>query len=167
MIPTEERLEFLRDIPIFAGLKPDALRELADHITEASFRPGVLVFREGEPGSELFVIYTGRVEVIKHLGESRETTLAKMQPKDFFGEMAVIERVARSASVRAAKRTLLLSIRATELHRLFMSRPDQYAIIILNISRDLSRRLRALDENWAEASRRGSLDEAMIRAMEA
>jgi CRP-like cAMP-binding protein len=167
MIPTEERLEFLRDIPIFAGLKPDALRDLAGHITEASFPAGALVFQEGEPGSELFVIHTGRVEVIKHLGVSRETTLAKLKPGDFFGEMAVIERVARSASVRAAKRTLLLSIRATQLHQLFVNRPDQYAILILNISRDLSRRLRALDENWAEASRRGSLDEAMMRAMEA
>jgi len=167
MIPSEERLEFLRDIPIFAGLRPDALKELADHITEASFPGGALVFHEGEPGSELFVIYTGRVEVIKHLGESRETTLARLQAKDFFGEMAVIERVARSASVRTVKRTLLLSIRSSQLHQLFTNRPDQYAILILNISRDLSRRLRALDENWAEASRRGSLDEAMIRAMEA
>ena len=167
MIPAEERLEFLRDIPIFAGLKADALQELANHITEASFPPGALVFREGEPGSELFVICTGRVEVIKHLGEPRETLLAKLQAKDFFGEMAVIERVVRSASVRAAKRTLLLSIRATQLHQLFMNRPDQYAIVILNISRDLSRRLRALDENWSEASRYRSLDEAMTRAMEA
>lgn len=167
MISAEERLEFLRDIPIFAGLKPDALQELADHSTEASFPPDALVFREGEPGSELFVIYRGRVEVIKHLGESRETTLAKLKPGDFFGEMAVIERVARSASVRAVKRTLLLSFRASQLHRLFINRPDQYAIVILNISRDLSRRLRALDENWADASRLGSLDEAMMRAMEA
>lgn len=167
MASTSERLEFLRHIPIFTGVGEAALGELAAGVTEASFPAGTLVFREKEPGSEMFVIQSGSVEVIKHLGEPSETNLAVLGANDFFGEMAIIECVARSASVRAVKSTQVLRIRAAHLHHLFQHWPDQYAVVILNVARDVSRRLRALDENWSEASRWRSLDEAMMRALEA
>ena len=167
MIPAEERLEFLRGIPIFAGVSDAALSELAAQVTEVSASSGSIIFREGEPGSEMFVIHSGIVEVIKHFGEEHETNLATLGAKDFFGEMSIIECVARSATVRAVKNTLLFRIKAAQLHHLFQHLPDQYAIMILNIARDVSRRLRALDENWSEVSRWRSLDEAMQRALEA
>ncbi len=167
MITPEDRLDFLKDVPIFAGLELSALRELVEQIPAVDVPAGGLVVREGAPGRELFVIHTGSVEVIKHLGESRETILATLQAKDTFGEMAVIESMARSASVRAVKQASLFCINAGLLQQFSKKRPGQYAIVILNISRALSRRLRALDENWSEASRLGSLDEAMMRAMEA
>lgn len=167
MASESERLDFLRDIPVFAGVEVAALEELASGMTESSFPAGELIFREKEPGSVVFIIHSGTVEVIKHLGGQHETNLAVLGPKDFFGEMAIIECSARSASVRAVKATHLFSIKAAQLHKLFQHRPAQYAIIILNIARDVSRRLRALDENWSEASRWRSLDEAMLRAMDA
>lgn len=162
-----ERLNFLRDIPVFAGVELDALHELAAGMTEAAFQSGELVFREKEPGGEMFIIHSGAVEVIKHLGGQNETNLAVLGPKDFFGEMAIIESSARSATVRSVKLTRLFCIKASLLNRLYQHQPAQYATIILNIARDVSRRLRALDENWSEASRWRSLDEAMLRAMDA
>lgn len=167
MIPAAQRIEFLRDIPIFAGVEASTLEEIAAETAEVTLPPGVLIFREKQPGHEMFIIHSGSVEVIKHLGEPCETTLAVLQPRDFFGEMAIIECGARSASVRAVKRAELFTIKASHLHALFKHRPDQYAIVILNIARDMSRRLRALDENWSEATRWRSLDEAMMRAVEA
>ena len=101
MATESERLEFLRGIPVFAGVEDAALSELAAGITETTFKAGELVFREKESGSEMFVIQSGRVAVIKHLGQARETNLATLGPRDFFGEMAIIECVSRSASVRA------------------------------------------------------------------
>ena len=166
MATESERLEFLRGIPVFAGVEDAALSELAAGITETTFKAGELVFREKESGSEMIVIQSGRVAVIKHLGQARETNLATLGPRDFFGEMAIIECVSRSASVRALEQAVLLRIRSLQLHRLYEHRPDQYSIIILNIARDISRRLRALDENWSEASLWRSLDEAMLRAMD-
>ena len=114
----------------------------------------------------MFIIRSGRVAVIKHFGEAHETNLATLGKGDFFGEMAIIECVSRSASVRVLEETELLRIQASQLNQLFQQRPDQYAIIIVNIARDISRRLRALDENWSEASLWNSLDEAMLRAMD-
>jgi CRP-like cAMP-binding protein len=167
MISPEERLQFLAGIPIFAGVHTEALSALAEQTTEITVLAGKLVFREKDPGSEMFVVRSGSVEVIKHLGEDHESKLAVLGPKDFVGEMAIIECAARSASVCAAKESVLFRIKSSQLHALFQHHPDQYSIVILNIARDLSRRLRALDENWSEASRWRSLDEAMIRAMEA
>lgn len=167
-MPSEnERLNFLRDIPVFAGVEVAALQELAAGMTEAAFESGELVFREREPGGEMFIIHSGAVEVIKHFSGKHETNLAVLGPKDFFGEMAIIESSARSATVRSVKLTRLFRVKAAQLNRLYQRHPAQYAIIILNIARDVSRRLRALGENWSEVSRWGSLDEAMLRAIDA
>jgi len=92
------------------------------------------------------------VEVVKNLAQPHETILAALRPKDFLGEMSIIECVARSASVRAVEDTSLFALKGTDLYRLFKRYPDQYAIVILNIARDLSRRLRAIDEKFSAVS---------------
>ena len=97
----------------------------------------------------MFIVHTGRVEVVKNLAKPNQTLLAVFGPRDFMGEMSIIECVTRSASVRALEKTSLFGLRGIDLYRLFQRRPDQYAIVILNIARDLSRRLRALDEKYS------------------
>ena len=149
---TEERQHFLRDIPIFAGLEHAALLGIAGAIQETVAGNGSIIVSEGEPGDRMFIVYSGQVEVVKHLAKPDQTALAIVGPKDFMGEMSIIECVARSASLRAVQETLLFGLRSIDLYRLFQQRPDQYAIVILNIARDLSRRLRALDEKFAAIS---------------
>jgi CRP-like cAMP-binding protein len=152
MIAAETRQDFLGSIPIFAGLNAAALSEIASAVEEAAFRTGDIIVREGEAGNRMFIIFSGSVEVVKHLGQTRETILAVLRPKDFLGEMSIIECVARSASVRAVEDTSLFALKGTDLYRLFKRYPDQYAIVILNIARDLSRRLRAIDERFSAVS---------------
>jgi CRP/FNR family transcriptional regulator, cyclic AMP receptor protein len=100
----------------------------------------------------MFIIGEGSVEVVKNMGRSQETVLAILLPRDFIGEMSIIDSVARSASVRAVEETTLFSLRGIDLYHLFQKHPDQYAIVILNIARDISRRLRVLDERFAAIS---------------
>lgn len=152
MLNAEQRKDFLGTIPIFAGLHVDALSVIADAAEEAAFRAGDIIVREGEPGNRMFIVYSGRVEIVKYLAQPHETVLAVFGPKNFVGEMSIIECVARSASVRAVDDTFLFAIKGTDLYHLFKRHPDQYAIVILNIARDLSRRLRAIDEMFAAAS---------------
>jgi CRP/FNR family transcriptional regulator, cyclic AMP receptor protein len=152
MIAAETRQDFLGSIPIFAGLNAAALSEIASAVEEAAFRTGDIIVREGEAGNRMFIIFSGGVEVVKHLGQTHETILAVLRPKDFLGEMSIIECVARSASVRAVEDTSLFALKGTDLYRLFKRYPDQYAIVILNIARDLSRRLRAIDERFSAVS---------------
>jgi CRP/FNR family transcriptional regulator, cyclic AMP receptor protein len=152
IIPAEARQDFLETIPIFAGLNRVALAEIARSAEEAAFRTGEIIVREGEAGNRLFIIRSGQVEVIKHLAQAHETVLAVLGPGNFLGEMSIIECVTRSASVRALEDTALLALKGIDLYRLFQRHPDQYAIVILNIARDLSRRLRAVDEKFAALS---------------
>ena len=148
----EERQDFLRGIPIFAGLDDGALLSIAQATQESAHQVGTVIVREGDPGSRMFIVHSGRVEVIKHLASPKQTLLATFGPRDFMGEMSMIESVTRSASVRALEETFLFGLRGIDLYRLFQQRPDQYAIVILNIARDLSRRLRALDEKFSAVS---------------
>jgi len=149
MISSEDRLAFLRGIPIFAGLSDEGLAILADNAQEVSCPAGSLAVREGEPGNQLFIIYSGAVEVFKNFEQRGEMIISRLSGKTFFGEMSIIECVARSASVRATEDTLLFAIKSMELYNLFRHHPDQYSILILNIARDMSRRIRKLDEFWA------------------
>ena len=152
MLNAEQRKDFLETIPIFAGLHATALSVIADAAEETTFQAGDIIVREGEPGNRMFIVYSGRVEIVKYLAQPHETVLAVFGPKNFVGEMSMIECVARSASVRAVDDTFLFALKGTDLHHLFKRHPDQYAIVILNIARDLSRRLRAIDEMFAAVS---------------
>jgi CRP/FNR family cyclic AMP-dependent transcriptional regulator len=146
------RQAFLQAIPIFAGLTPAALEEIANAAEEAVFPKGEIIVREGELGNRMFIIAAGSVEVVKYLGQTHETVLAVLGPRDFLGEMSIIDCVARSASIRAVEDTALFSLKGIDLYHLFQKYADQYAIVILNIARDISRRLRAIDEKYAAIS---------------
>jgi len=148
----QERQHFLQGIPIFAGLGAPALLGIAEAVEEKAFQAGSVIVKEGEPGDRMFIVYSGHVEVIKHLATPGQTLLATFGPRDFMGEMSIIEPVTRSASVRAVEETFLFALRGLDLYHLFQKQPDQYALVILNIARDLSRRLRSLDERYSAIS---------------
>jgi CRP/FNR family transcriptional regulator, cyclic AMP receptor protein len=152
MLTATERQKFLQTIPIFAGLNEAALSELSRAAGETEYQTEDVIVREGESGDRMFIIHSGRVEVVKYLGSAKETVLAVFGPRDFLGEMSIIECVTRSASLRALDRSFLFALKGLDLYRLYCHQPDQYAIVILNIARDLSRRLRAIDERFTAIS---------------
>ena len=136
-------------VPIFAGLTDEALALLFKKAEGGAVGKGDLVVREGEVGSKMFVIRSGAVRVVKHLGTDDEVLLARLGPKDFFGEMCILETLPRAASVQAMEQTELVALPSTAFYHLYQGLPDQYSILVLNIARDLSRRLRKLDEAYA------------------
>jgi CRP-like cAMP-binding protein len=152
MITPSDRQEFLQTIPIFAGINEAALSALANEVEDVAIPKDEVIVREGEAGNKMFIIHSGRVEVLKNLGQPRETVLAVFGPRDFLGEMSMIECVTRSASLRAVEESVLFALKGSGLYRLYRHQPDQYAIVILNIARDLSRRLRSIDEKFAAIS---------------
>ena len=80
----EARIEDLRSIPLFAALEPAALEHLAAVATEVEAHPKQLLAQPGAPGSGMFFVVEGTVEV-----EARETT-RELGPGDFFGELALL-----------------------------------------------------------------------------
>jgi len=139
----------LQNVPIFAGLNDAALNLLWERATEIKVLAGNVVVREGETGNRLFIVGEGLVRVCKHLGQSDEIELAKLAPGNFFGEMCILETLPRSASVQAVTDATLYSLTSLAFYHLYEAMPAQHSILVLNIARDVSRRLRHLDEIFA------------------
>jgi CRP-like cAMP-binding protein len=139
----------LQNVPIFAGLNDAALNLLWERATEIKSPAASVVVREGEAGNRLFVVGEGLVRVCKHFGQPDEIELAKLAPGNFFGEMCILETLARSATVQAVIDTTLYALSSLTFYHLYESLPAQHSILVLNIARDVSRRLRHLDEIFA------------------
>jgi CRP-like cAMP-binding protein len=139
----------LAAIPVLAGTTLAAQTLLAQEGLVHDFAPGAWIVREGEEGHSLFILVEGGVEIVMHAGSPRAVTLARLVQGDFFGEMCIVDPVKRAASVRALSPVRVIEIKAATLHHLFRTMPDQYTIVLLNLARDMARRLRALDEAYA------------------
>jgi MFS family permease len=95
----------LRGTPIFEPLGPASIERVARNLVQIEADPGMIVIREGDPGDRFYVIEEGEVEVSRH-GEP----LAKLGPGDFFGEIALLRNVPRTATVTASGAASLRSL---------------------------------------------------------
>ena len=135
----------LREIGLFGALSDEVLTHLIETLDQRRFTPGTVVFQEGESGHDMFVVIDGEVEVLKKSRRGRSHRVAILGPNDAFGEMSMIDVQPRSATVRALAATRLLRISSEHLDALYRHDVKSYAIVVLNIARDLSRRLRVTD----------------------
>ncbi len=139
----------LRNVPILAGLDDAAVALLTERAVESKMPAQSVIVREGETGNRFFLIQSGGVRVCKNFGQPKEVELVRMGKGDFFGEMCILETLPRSATVQATADTTLYSLSSIVFYQLYESMPRQYGILLVNIARDLSRRLRHLDEVFA------------------
>lgn len=135
----------LREIGIFGGLSDEVLTRFTSTLTPIRVMPGEVLFREGDPARELYVVIDGEVEVLKKSRRNRDVRVAILGPNDCFGEMSIIDVQPRSATVRALGPSRLLKMTSEHLDALYRQDLKSYALITLNIARDLSRRLRVTD----------------------
>ncbi|BEJ14261.1 hypothetical protein CspHIS471_0400280 [Cutaneotrichosporon sp. HIS471] len=94
---------FLAAVPILASLKPGERAKIADVLESRSFEAGQDIIRHGEMGDEFFLIESGTAEAIK-LIDGLETVVKKMSKGDYFGELALLNRQTRAATVRASEK---------------------------------------------------------------
>ena len=139
------RREQLRDIGLFGGLSDEAIESFLSELETRQVEPGTFVMREGEIAREMFVVLGGELEVLKRGAHSNEARVAMLGPGDWVGEMSIIDVMPRSASVRSLAPSLLLRISAEDLDKLYRRDVKSYALFVLNMARELSRRLRVAD----------------------
>ena len=132
-------------MPIFGALRDDALEVLLDGAPTVARSRGEFYFREGDSAQSMFVIEHGAVEVQKRW-DGDDWPLHPLRAGDCFGEMALMDFFPRSASVRAVEDCRAIEIAITALHRLAERDMEQFALIQMNIGREVCRRLRATDE---------------------
>lgn len=138
--------DVLREIGLFGGLDEQTLELLARELPPEQVPVGTRVITEGEPASEMFVVVSGELEVLKKSPAGSEVRVAILGPGDWFGEMAIVDVQPRSATVRSLAPSLLLRITSEHVDRLLYRRDTKaYALLVMNIARELSRRLRVAD----------------------
>jgi CRP-like cAMP-binding protein len=104
------------------------------------------VVLEGALSTEMFVVVAGELEVTKRALDGSTVRVAMLGPGDWFGEMAILDVQPRSASVRALAPSILLSMSADQVDKLlYRVALKDYSLLVMNIARELSRRLRVAD----------------------
>jgi len=142
-------IDLLQSVPIFAGLGKEALELLLEHTKEKEYPEGGVIACEGEACNALFVIGSGSVSLFKQFGKANQVELATLGSKDFFGESCILDTLPRMATIQAASPTTVFSISSRAFYHLYQTMPAQHCILLMNIGRDLSRRIRAMDEVFA------------------
>ena len=142
IVATRERL---REVGVFGGMSDDMLENLLRMLQPMRVATGECVFREGEAAREMYVLLEGELEVLKKSRKGRETRVAILGPSDCFGEMSIIDLQPRSATVRALSPVHLLRVSTEDMDAIYRTDLKAYAMLVLNIARDISRRLRVAD----------------------
>lgn len=145
-LSTLERILLLREIPMFTKLSPEDLEQIAEIANEQLYPPRALICRDGEPGSTLFIIVDGRVEVIKGIGK-KETIIAVRGEGEFVGEMAILESAPRSATLRALGDVRVLVIEGEAFTTILRDRPE----VAVSVLRHMSGRVRQLNDRVGAA----------------
>jgi CRP/FNR family cyclic AMP-dependent transcriptional regulator len=138
-------LELLQTMPIFGAIKDDTLKFLLARAKDVKVAKDDYFFRENDEGSSMFVLEEGRVSVLKSWVDQTQG-LAFLNRGDCFGEMALIEMGARSASVQAMEDCAAIELSIDILHELYEQDLEQFTIIQMNMSREVCRRLRKADD---------------------
>jgi CRP-like cAMP-binding protein len=124
-LTTARKIPLLREVALFDGIDPDGLAMIAERALEVDFADGRSIVRQGEVGTGFFLVTSGGARVVRD-----GTTIAEYGPGDFFGELSLLDRRPRIASVVATAPTTCLAIASWDFEALLESQP-RLAIAIL------------------------------------
>ena len=109
------RVAILEQLGFFASASRTVLERLAGLAAEEPVSGGTAIVREGDPADALYVLVDGEVEVTAHGEAGEEHTIRRMSPPSYFGEIGVLERIPRTATVTATTNARVLRIDGTAL----------------------------------------------------
>lgn len=133
--------EFLKYVPIFTGLRIETLSQIAKLGKIQCHPKGTILLLEHETGSTLFVIAKGEVKVSRISEDGREVILTILSDSDFFGEMAILDGLKRSATVTAMTDVEIFMIQRADFLDLLFNHPE----VSIALLQELTKRLRAAD----------------------
>ena len=146
------RIQLLQRMPIFGAIQSQTLEILLGDTLNVQIPAGAHFFHEGDTADAMYVLESGRVAVVKRW-EGRDHHLRDLSAGDCFGEMALIDMFPRSASVVAREDCSAIRLTNADLYRVYRANLEQFALIQMNIARELSRRLRTANERLFRVER--------------
>jgi CRP-like cAMP-binding protein len=128
-------------VPIFSDLPQETIEKISGVGTRKIYDKDSIILLEEDSGSAMFVIIKGKVKVARTSTDGREVILTILSESDFFGEMAILDGLARSASVIALEESELFIIQRDQFLELLKVHPE----ISINLLQELTKRLRNAD----------------------
>ncbi len=150
-----DKTEVLRRSPLFEMLSEAELDVLAQLSRPRRFASGEVIFSEGDASDALFVLESGEVEVVAAAPGGAARPLAVRGAPDGFGEMSLVDREVRSATVRARTDCVALQLTAENFTAFRKRSRDGFTLFLVNVARVLSRRLREANQKLAARAEQG------------
>jgi len=145
------KLDFLRNISLFEGIRKSQLIHVLESLQERTYLKGETIFAQGDIGRALFIVLDGKIALSRlDPASQKPETIAEVNPGEFFGEMALLEEMPRTATATAAEETRVFMLFKIKLDSLLFSYPKIGVVIAAQLAKILSARLRALLEKPAE-----------------
>jgi CRP-like cAMP-binding protein len=136
-----EKTEFLKNVPIFNELHEPEIEIIASLGLVKEYKKGSIILLEDETGAALFVIISGQVKIVRMDDDAREVILSILGESDFFGEMALLDGLTRSATAVATSNAKLFMIHRKDFLKLL----HDYPMVAIALLRELAGRLRKAD----------------------
>ncbi len=128
-----EEAQSLARVPLFKRLEPHELEKLAEEIDQVDYKAGETIFNEHDHGDALYVVEEGSVRIWVTDEDLNEVTLAELQPGQFFGELAVLDRGERSSSATAITDTHLHRLSSDDFQKFLIEHADCAIDVICEI----------------------------------
>ena len=146
-----QKLGFLREISLFDGIKKGQLIHVLESLQERTYLKGETIFAQGDIGRALFIVFSGKIALSRLDPVAQKSdVIAEVNPGEYFGEMALLEEMPRTATASAAEDTKVFMLFKIKLDSLLFSRPKIGVVIASQLARILSARLRATMEKPRE-----------------
>ncbi|MDA7817709.1 cyclic nucleotide-binding domain-containing protein [Sulfurimonas sp.] len=146
----ESSINFLKSIDIFSGLKLKEIKRLERTLHKRVYKKGEVIFNEGEPGASLYILRDGEVEIIVNYTSQTPISLTKLTTGMFFGEIALFDETARSATVVASKDCEIIALSKPDFILFSTKEPAIGIKIVMKLGKILSTRLMATNKQIEE-----------------
>jgi CRP-like cAMP-binding protein len=140
-LPTD-KLNIVRTVPLFGALPGRDLASVAELLGERCYAKDDYIFFEGDPPEALYIVWTGRVKLLRHSREGRDVVLDVIGPNRLLGEMSVFEGAPYDSTAQAMEPTALISIARQD----FLTLLRRFPRLSLTVIAELGRRLRSASD---------------------
>lgn len=149
-LPLEPTKSFLRAIPVFGGLEDHALARIVNMMEESTLPVGSIVCKQGDLGRTMYIVRTGEVMLTRVSESGAAVRVTRLGPGEFFGETTLLEIHARSSSAVLETPATLYVLSNVSLYTLYREDIHAYVMVVQNICREMSRRLRKAEDRICE-----------------
>ncbi|HOS92520.1 MAG TPA: cyclic nucleotide-binding domain-containing protein [Armatimonadota bacterium] len=145
------QIAFLRTVPLLRHARLADLEALAGWASERTYGRGQIIFREGQPGRELYIVRSGEVIVSQRLRGRVENVIARFGPREFLGELGWITGSPRTATAQAHCDSTLIHVPGERLFEVIETAPETACRLLLALAEEFAERISETNQRLRQA----------------